>query len=430
MYSSLVTPKIHVLLRVITGLRDAEWLDAARAQAWVLVLAVATFTILAGSIAASDHGIDRFGRPFGPDFMGFWSASRLALNGHPAAAYEPEAQAAIQWDLFPSFKYAGYNPFLYPPVFLLLCLPLGLLPYFVSLTLWMSSGFLLLVACVRRVLPQRWAILPVVAFPGALENITNGQNGFISAACFGGGMLLLERSPLLAGICLGGLAFKPQLAMVVPVALISARRWMVVAGAAFSTLGLCGLSYLVLGEEAWRGFFQSARLSRDVIERGLLDPAKIQSLHAAVRGLHGGLATAYIAQIVLALGIAALLGRTAVRRPGAGAEGALLVMSSLLCTPYLVDYDLVSLAFPLAWVTAEAQKTGWRPWEKIVLLAAYMLPILSRPIATQAGIPIAPVVLVCLFLVVWKRANGPVRGLGTISDRIIRSVPLVDPIQP
>ncbi|MDQ2804128.1 MAG: DUF2029 domain-containing protein, partial [Pseudomonadota bacterium] len=78
--------------------------------------------------------------------------------------------------------------------------------------------------------------------------------------------------------------------------------------------------------------------------------------------------------VALVAGI--VLVRIAARRLGSVAEGAVLVASAMLCTPFLLDYDLVCLSLPLAWVAAEARRTGWRPWEKIVVLAAYVLPLM------------------------------------------------------
>jgi alpha-1,2-mannosyltransferase len=178
------------------------------------------------------------------------------------------------------------------------------------------------------------------------------------------------------------------------------------AGGAISSLSFCALSYLVFGEATWRAFLQNAALAQSTLENGLVDPAKMQSLYAAVRVLHGGLALAAVAQTILAIVVAALLAKAAARRPGGTAEGALTVSACLLCTPFLLDYDLVCLALPLAWVTARAQETGWRPWEKIALLMAYALPAVSRSSATFAGLPVGPLVMLGLFAVVWRRASS------------------------
>ena len=392
--------------RGLEALRSAAWLTPERARAWCLVLAILTATAATAWVCLSRGGLDLLGKPLGTDFVSFWAASRLALDGQAALAYDPAAHAAAQRALFPDER-AGYFAFFYPPTFLVLCLPLAALPYLAALAAWLAAGFAALFACLRRVLPQGWAVLPIAAFPGVLVNAGHGQNGFLSGACLGGCMVLMQRRPFLAGACLGALAFKPHLLLAAPVALLAARRWTVAAGAATSALGLAAVSWLVLGEAAWGGFLRSSQLARATLEQGLVDHGKMQSVFAAVRLLHGEVWLAYAAQAVAGIAACALLARTAAVRPGAQAEGALLVAATLACTPFLLDYDLVCLALPIAWVAAEAQRTGWRPWEKGVLLAAYALPLASRPLAVLGGVPIAPVVLAALLLVVARRASQP-----------------------
>jgi alpha-1,2-mannosyltransferase len=391
--------------RAIAVLRDASWLTPERARAWCVVLATISLSAAIITVALSRNGLDIVGRPLGTDFVSFWTASRLALTGHPGSVYDPVTLNAAERSLFPSGR-PDFYAFFYPPTFLLLCLPLAALPYLTSLILWLTGGAIALLACIRRLLPQRWAVLPILAYPGMLINIGHGQNGFLSASCFGGGMLLLQRWPVLAGLCLGGLAFKPHLALAVPVALVAARRWKVLAGAAVSSLGLFTLSWIVLGRSAWTDWFSVSSLARASLEGHLVGDAKMPSVFAAVRLLHGTVGGAYAAQVAATLGVGILLTRTAIRRPGAHAEGAVIVASTLMCTPFLLDYDLVCLSLPLAWVVAEAQRTGWYPWEKITLLLAYGLPLFARSLATGLGVPLAPCVLGALLLVVIRRAHA------------------------
>ena len=390
--------------RLVAGMRDADWLTVERSRAWCRVLAVITALMVMAWIVTSHGGLDLWGKPLGADFVSFWTASRLAIDGHAALAYDPIAHVALQRSLFPTV-HSGYYAFFYPPVFLFICFPLALLPFFPALIVWLSASFAVLFVCLRRILAQRWAILPIVAFPGVLINAGHGQNGFLSAACLGWNMLLLQRRPFISGLCLGALIYKPHLLLGAPIALLAARRWKVVAGAATSSMGLIVISWIVLGEDSWGGFLHASKLARETLEQGLVEPWKMQSAFAAVRLLHGSVMLAYVVQVPVTLAACALLGWIVAHRPGAPAEGALMVVATLLSTPFLLSYDLVCLALPIAWITAEAQLTAWYPWEKTVLLAAYVLPLISLVVG-QAGIPIAPVVLASLLVVVARRAAG------------------------
>lgn len=82
----------------------------------------------------------------------------------------------------------------------------------------------------------------------------------------------------------------------------------------------------------------------------------------------------------------------------------MLIAATLLTSPYLLDYDLVLAAVPLAWMLAQGQAQGFRAWDKIALLAAYVLPMISRITAMQMGVPVAPLVLGALLAVTLRRA--------------------------
>ena len=193
--------------------------------------------------------------------------------------------------LFP--RDAGYVAFFYPPPFLLLCLPLAALPYFWSLAAWLAAtGF----ACwrvLRAWLGRDYGTLPILAFPAMLSNLGHGQNAFLSTALFGGGALLLNARPFVAGLCLGALVYKPHLEIVIPVALIAARRWRTVLGAAVSAAGSASPRSPPSGSTAWKAFLAASPLARAALERNMVGDEKMQSVFAAVRLLHGGLTLAW-----------------------------------------------------------------------------------------------------------------------------------------
>ena len=72
-----------------------------------------------------------------------------------------------------------------------------------------------------------------------------------------------------------------------------------------------------------------------------------------------------------------------------------------LVTPFVLDYDLVLLAFPLIWLAARDEHL---PWERLVIALAFAAPAFARPLAMNAGIPVMPLVLVALFALVTRRA--------------------------
>ena len=402
--------------RAATALSDCAWLDAERARAYVRILLAVTLAGAIGWMALSSGGLDREGKPIGTDFVGFYAASRLALGGHPALAYDVGAHWAAQKALFgPEL---GYTAFFYPPPALLLCLPLALAPYFWSLAAWLTATGYAFYRVLRLYLPS---LDPVafLAFPAVFVNVAHGQNGFLSAALIGGGLLTMDARPALAGVLFGAMAFKPHLALVVPFALIFARRWTTLIVAASTAAAFSAASLAAFGWTTWAGFFADSRLARSALENNLVGDEKMQSVFAAVRLLHGSLALAWGAQIATSVAAVAalwLIERRAFRAP---AEGAAIVCAGLLASPFVLDYDLTLLAIPLLWLLREGLRTGFLPYEKALLALAFVLPLVARATAGAVGLPLAPLVIAAIFALAMRRAltrNSGRAALGANSN--------------
>src|SRR5437868_4975074 len=65
----------------------------------------------------------------------------------------------------------------------------------------------------RRLADAPNVLVFLLLAPGAAVNLFFGQNGILSTVLLGGGVLLLGSRPILAGVLLGLLAYKPQLAV-------------------------------------------------------------------------------------------------------------------------------------------------------------------------------------------------------------------------
>ncbi|HEX4181715.1 MAG TPA: glycosyltransferase family 87 protein [Caulobacteraceae bacterium] len=394
-------------------IRDADWLTRERTLAYGRILFTITLATLVGWVAFSHGGLDPLGKPLGTDFLSFWAASRLALGGHPALAYDLARHAGAERAAFGGAP-LGYAAFFYPPLFLLVCLPLGLVPYLPALAAWLGATGYACWRAIRAILGEARAglVLPMLAFPGVFSTLGHGQNAFLTAALFGLGALLLDRRPILAGVCLGLLAFKPHLGLLIPIALVAGGRWKTVAAATLTVLAFAALSALAFGAETWRAFLAVSPLARAALEQDIVGPAKMTSAFAAVRLLHGGPALAYAAQAAFAGLAAVIVALTARARAGGLAEGAVLAAASLLASPFLLDYDLMILAVPMAWMVREAGRTGFLPWEKTVLFAAFVSPLVARMLAARFGLPLEPLVVLALLLAAARRAGafGPVRA--------------------
>jgi hypothetical protein len=177
--------------------------------------------------------------------------------------------------------------------------------------------------------------------------------------------------------------------------------------AAASAAVFCLASLAIFGADTWRAFLDISPKAKMALEQNMIGNDKMQSVFAGVRLLHGGLTLAYGLQIAVALAVCAGLVHLQRRAFHANAEGPAMVCAALLASPFLLDYDLVLLAIPLAWIARDSLRDGFRPWEKIILAAAFFLPAVSRSIAHYASIPLAPLIIGAVFILVLRRAIEP-----------------------
>lgn len=340
------------------------------------------------------------------DFVSFWTAGHLALEGRAADAYHQASHYAAQLALHGDPTRA-YVAFFYPPFFLIPCMGLALLSYFPSLCVWLVTTCAGYAAAVRGLLPKDlpqgahlWVLL--LGYPAVMVNAGFGQNGFLSAAMLGGAAVWLDRRPALAGLCLGCLAYKPQLGIIVPLALVAAGRWRCFAAACVTALVLAAAATLAFGPDIWQAFLGDMAVARHKWMEAP-DASYLQfwiTVYGALR-LHGApLLLAYAAQTAVTLSAIFMLVRALLRRPPGArsgrAEGAAIVACAPLCTPFMLEYDLVILAVPMAWLLGEALRSGFRRGEGIALATAYFAPILFKVTAFDSALKLVPIAAVCL----------------------------------
>ena len=353
-------------------------------------------------VVTSHDGLDLKDRPLGYDFITFWGASELTLDGRPEAAFDMDEGHEAQRKAVPATR-ADYL-WHYPPTFQLLAAPLALLPYALSFFVFTALGFgAYLLAC-RPLLNQPTPYWLLAAFPATLLCLYQGQNSLYSAALFAGAALASERGgrgALWAGLFIGLLAFKPQFGLLIPVALIAAGQWRIFFAAAAATLGFCGLATAVFGLGLWQVFFDNLALVRTVFENGLLPWAKMPSAWVFFRFLGVGADVAYALQALVALGAAATVVVVWRRIGMTRASWGVLVSASLLVPPYIFDYEMALLAIPLAIVASDMAVSGASRGEKIWLLALVLMPPLTSYFSDVTHLQIGfPLLLAALWLAV------------------------------
>ena len=382
-----------MIVQNLLGKASLQTLTAARLIALIgLTLALGYAVVLAGAYSEGVWLIDAQGRPFANDFVNVWAAGRLALDGHAASAYDwPLHRAAEVHALGHDFdNYYGWH---YPPIFLFAAVALASMPYTAAALAWLGVTLPAYVAAVRAIVGERAGIFVALGFPAVLWNASAEQNGFLTAALIGGTLTLMQRRPVLAGLCLGLLSYKPQFGLLFPIALIAGGQWRTIASATAMTCALAGLSLVAFGLQSWQAFIAwMPTTSRVVLGEGGADFSRLQSLFGLIRAYGGSETLAWGAQGALALALVGAIAWLWRSRVEFEIKAAALACAALLATPYLYMYDLVALAVPVAFLLRLSLRQGFLAGETFGLAAATVLLLIFPYAKTQVGLAATAIV--------------------------------------
>ena len=332
-----------MVLRRLRPLPDLKrWLPATV----LLVTGVLALRNLIGVLHFALH------RAFEGDFAVYYIFARVGIVHGWGALYDYAAMRQEWLALGSAFLY----PPLYPPTLAWFVAPFAALPFVVGYALWnILLGGSLLVTWWLTVPPSspviRLAHLAfAVALPSVALGLLLGQVVIVVAAAAAISWWLLRHNrPLAAGVVLSLIALKPQLALMVPLALLVAgqRRavvgWaagsLVMLGAALATIGFSGLqtyAILLAGSAHYMGAMQ--------VYPQLTLPGLLGS------GLAATLAQGLVIAIMLVL---------VARRRGSGVEFpfAAGLCCSLLIASFLHPQD-VAVLLPAAWLWLRMAPSG------------------------------------------------------------------------
>ncbi|MEA2779672.1 MAG: alpha,2-mannosyltransferase [Rhodospirillaceae bacterium] len=409
----MTVPAIGARPRLIEELRSGEWLSRKRiiAYCWIFLIVQAAAIVI---LLLGHRGlIDSFGRPLGTDFISFYAAGELAASPDPAVVYQPLVHSATERQIAGNNDIPYYS-FYYPPTFLLVCRLFSTMPYMVALALWLALTSLVFAISIGAILPIPGMRLASFAFPAVFLNIGHGQNGFLSASLFAAGTAMLGRWPFLAGMAFGALCYKPQLAVLIPVALLFGRQWRAAAGACFSAATLTGLSVLVFGTNVWRAYAAFVPMVQSTLQDGGGEFEKMAGIFGAVRLLGGGVVLGQIALVAAILSAAVATAFVWTRQTSVATRSATLVGAALVASPLLWDYDLVLATVAAAWLVREGRCEAFLPWEKSLLGVLFVLPLISRPVGEVFHVPLAA--LVGSMLLALALAHTASRRTGVIAS--------------
>lgn len=411
--------------------RLAMWLTPARVRAYAPTLAV----VMALGWVATRTQFHQEGQRLTTDFVAFHTAGRAALERRSEDLYDLGAQERAQQATLGAS--VGVNAFLNPPLVAALYAPLGALDYGVALGLWWLLSALCLALSLRLLareldLKLWWVVVCTLCFWPTLAAFAYGQNTALSLLLLCAFLVKLRRGEdVTAGLLLGLLVYKPQLAVGAGLLLLFARRFRT-AGTALGVALAFAVLNLVIYPDASAAFAASIMEGFTAMGSQAFPVWGEMSFMAAGRLLVPGRAGSVLG-VVFSVGAALALARwwRAVEWKPGTAEWDLAIAASwplaILLAPHLFEYDL-TLVLP-AWFLA-ASRLGPRPegpvlgWSAMVFLFATAGLFLSAASVTSLGFAIQGPALA---IVGWSLAVWHTRCVASLHALPSTQTPSVGP---
>lgn len=344
------------------------------------------------------------GQPVFGDFIAFWSAGRVALDGHPSLAYEIETARAYQQLAVPGVAYVA--PWNSPPTFMLFIAPLAMLPYPVAAVIFLVVTGAIYVYAAFKILPDKRALIFALTMPAAVYHLGTVQSGLLIAGIMALAILWLDKHPIRAAALIALLAIKPHLAIIWPVMLAVTGRWRTFVITSAFMLAFVLIGGFVFGYSTYAQFFDNLTDSQDLISDQRITTPAYASLYANLlaMGSSEGLAIGvHFLSSLAAMGAACWVFVNGAR----GHQGAALCAATLLFSPYLFFYDFTLLGLAIALLGAPRDRV-----EMFVAIFAWCAG-LSLAVGYYAPLPICPVAAWLVMLTTMRRIRIGARRLSS-----------------
>jgi hypothetical protein len=358
--------------------------------------------------------LDRVGNLKGTDFLHFYTLGSLALTHRGADLYNMKAQSQLAAERVPAAAGIRYLP-LYPPQVSIFFAPFARLSYPRALTLWLTLSSLIYGVCcyaLWRACPnlhkhKLTVVILALAFPAFWHLVAWGQTSALALACFTVGFLALRaKREFLAGLALGCLIFKPQLALAAGLVFVITLNWKVIAGVLLSAATQLTAGWLYYGPGPLRDWMHTMLNVPSLLP--LLEPRPFQthSLRTFWTMLVSWPAASLALYLITALLISALTAACWRSRLSLSLSMrySALLLATVLLAPHLTVYDLVILASAFLllsdWIVAQPGHSATLPF-KLLLYLAFVLPLLG-PLAHWTHFQLSVPVMAALLYGIWN----------------------------
>jgi hypothetical protein len=339
----------------------------------------------------------------GTDWMVFYGAIRSVLDGHSALVYDGARFTGFLNTAFADWlsQPLAFRPWTYPPDFLLFLLPFAPLGFVGSYVAFQIVTGGLLVMALRAFplvrMSAGMAIAMVLLYPAATINVISGQCTFLVAALIVGGFAVLDSRPILGGLILGLLTFKPQFCVLVPFALVAAGSWRALIAAAVSPLAMLGVSGAMFGWDLWLRWiplvWSNVNNSNDLwIETGRMWGNSVYACAVSFGAVPQVASAVQLVAIVAAIVAVVAAFRS---RLGTMEKAAAFLAATVLAAPHSGLYDMILLQIAMVFLLL-ARGASRQPWMWSLAFVVWLLPTLGPPLLFGIGRlgPLVPLALI------------------------------------
>lgn len=354
------------------GLRP--FLRAAVQSQWSRVGLLGLALVIAGlQLVVGVHHLVHLGwtpltKPASTDFGNYYVYAQVGLHHGWNNLYDLGVQRQ-EWLRQGGAAALPFYPMIYPPPLAWVVAPFALLPMNAAVAAWGALVLALYILTWQLAAPgdrlTRWTLLAAsfclwpVLYGLALLQPMIVMVAVVTVAWW----LLGRRRDVAAGLVLVLLVVKPQVAFMVPLALLAAGRWRALAVWAMGVAAVAVLAIISLGPAGVQAY--QARLGQAAAMASEFTP------------FPGPTLASWLGNGAVSRGVALLLVVVTLRAAWRHRQGrpdipvAAGLVASILLTPYIHQPDLTVLVVA-GWILLWANPPVWQRW---LLLAAYLLSL-------------------------------------------------------
>ncbi len=357
---------------------------------------------------------DWLGHLHGRDFLQFYTAGKIVLDGEATRLYDQDHFIAVEEGVINSEKEWPRYYSLYPPAVGLLASPFALVGFPMAVLLWWAIlvGLFALATneLARNVIHAERSLVwwGMFSFQPVVTTFWDGQLSAVwLVAIIFGFTSQSEKRKVKAGLILSLLALKPQLGIGIGVWLILQKDWKTLFWMFVGSLLQQGVVFVILGSGVVQGYFANLEIYSKLQGLYFFDPSYQHSVSGILIDKLGpdfrwSARLIHLGMILIVTGLSYLIIK---RTKDFGIRASLGCLLAIVFAPHLLLYDLVLLAPAIVLLTQQAKRP---PSLMVVVLGLYLSGMLAFGYQV-IGVSLVPVAIVCVVAVLAKQTQPNTR---------------------